>query len=324
MTMQEIIIEQNGGPDVLKFVETAPKALSDHEVRIKNTAIGINFIDIYQREGLYKVDLPFTPGKEGAGTIEEVGKAIQGLKVGDRVAYLANNGGYASEIVVPADKCAVLPDGISDDQAAASFLKGLTVQMLIRQIFPLKAGDTALVYAAAGGVGNLLCQWANHLGAHVIGVVGNEEKVASAKAAGAKDVINRNSETDFISTVRTLTDGTGVDVVYDSIGAKTFEQSLDCLAPRGMMVTYGNASGPVAPFAPLELAKRGSLSLIRPILFDFATPEAFPGMAKELFAVMAAGKVTPPPPTTFPLANASDAQTLLAGGNTTGAIVLKP
>lgn len=322
--MQEIIIEKNGGPEVLKLVDRPPISLNSTEIRVKNSAVGLNFIDIYQREGLYKVDLPFTPGKEAAGTIIEVGKNVKGFAVNDRVVYLTSDGAYARETVVSAETCALLPGEISDDLAAASFLKGLTVQMLIKQVFALAPGNTALIYAAAGGVGNLLCQWANYLGAHVIGVVGSDEKIEAAKAAGASEVINRKTEQNFISKVRSLTNGKGVEVVYDSIGAKTFIQSLDCLLPRGLMVTYGNASGPVAPFAPLELAKRGSLSVVRPVLFDFATAEAFPKMAKELFSVMAAGEVIPPNPTAFPLSEAAKAQSLLEGGNTTGAIVLKP
>ena len=322
--MQKIIINQHGGPDVLALEEATSAPLADDEIRIKNSAIGVNFIDIYQREGLYPMDLPFTPGQEGIGFVSETGSAVANVQVGDRVAYLSGGSSYATETNVAATKCVKIPERVNDEDAAAVLLKGLTVQMLIRQVFDLKEGQTALVYAAAGGVGNLLCQWANHIGATVIGVVGNAAKVDIAKAAGATNVIDRSATPDLVSEVRLLTKGDGVDVVYDSIGDATFIQSLDCLALRGMMVTYGNASGPPPAIAPLELAKRGSLSLIRPILFHYSTPEHLPVMARELFDLMQAGILKASISEVFPLQEAAKAQALLEGGQTTGAIVLKP
>ena len=256
--------------------------------------------------------------------MEAVGDGVEGVTAGDRVAYLTAQGAYADYTTVPAGMAAKIPGDIKDEVAAAIFLKGLTVQMLVRQIYPLKKGESCLVYAAAGGVGSLLCQWANNIGARVIGVVGSSEKTGLAKFHGATNVINRKEVDNIATEVRKLTNNHGVNVVYDSIGAATFEASLDSLAPRGMMVSYGNASGPAPAIAPLDLTRRGSISLARPSLFHYATPDDLPAMAAELFAAVADGVVKAPTPTAFPLADAAEAHRHLESGDSTGPIILKP
>ncbi|GAB4532892.1 MAG: quinone oxidoreductase [Amphiplicatus sp.] len=322
--MKAIVLKEHGGPDRLVLEERRERAPGPGELLVENAAVGVNFIDIYQRTGLYPVGLPAVPGMEGAGVVIAADGAT-GFAPGDRIAYLAHGGGaYAARATVPAAAAAKIPDGVDEETAAAVFLKGLTAQMLARQVYRLEAGRRALVYAAAGGVGTLLCQWAAHLGAEVIAVVGAPEKADIAARAGAAHVIVR-TETDSISAkVRELTAGRGVDVVYDSVGAATFEASLDSLAMRGLMVSYGNASGPVPPIAPLELARRGSLFLTRPTLFHYATPDRLPGMAEELFDLLLKGVLRPAPPTVFPLEQAGDAHRLLESGRSTGSIVLKP
>ncbi len=269
--MKSVILTAVGGPENFTLTETPGAAPADNHIRVRNKAIGVNFIDIYQRKGLYPISVPSILGQEGAGVVAEAGAGAP-FKVGERVAYLSGFGAYAEETIVDAARAALIPAGVSDDLAAASFLKGLTAEMLLRQVYALKAGQTALITAAAGGVGSLLTAWAAHIGARVIAVVGDENKIAAAKANGAHDVIDRRANPEMASAVRRLTDGRGVDVVYDSVGAATFEASLDSLALRGMMVSYGNASGPVPPVAPLELTRRGSLTLARPSLFHYATP----------------------------------------------------
>lgn len=321
--MKSVVISAVGGPENFVMEETAPAPLAAGHVRVRNKAIGVNFIDIYQRRGLYPVSTPCVLGQEGAGVVVEAGEGAP-FKPGERVAYLSGLGAYAEETVIDAARAARIPDGVSDDFAAASFLKGLTAEMLLRQVYALKAGQSALITAAAGGVGSLLTQWATQLGARVIAVVGGPDKVAAAKANGAADIIDRSAVSDIAGAVRALTQGRGVDVVYDSVGAATFETSLDSLALRGMMVTYGNASGPVPPVAPLDLTRRGSLTLARPSLFHYATPERLPAMAKALFDLIAAGVLKPQIARTFPLAEAADAHRLLEAGKTIGAIVLRP
>jgi len=322
--MIEIILSAHGGAKCLHVQNLTQKPLEKDKIRIKNVAVGVNFIDIYQRNGLYPMSLPAVLGQEGVGIITEIGTNVSTFSVGDRVAYLSGGGGFASETIVLSTMAAAIPDAISDDDAAAAFLKGLTVQMLVKQVFPLSSDHIALIYAAAGGVGSLLCQWANYTGARIIGVVGNEEKAARVKKYGVHDVINRSEIRDIKTAICDLTNGAGVNVVYDSIGAATFETSLDCLAPRGMMVTYGNASGAVPPFSPLELAVRGSLFLTRPNLFHYATPDKFKDMAADLFGKMEKEIIKPSIHKIFPLADAATALTLLESGQTDGAIILKP
>lgn len=319
-----VVIREHGGAELLK-VEDFPDAPPDAgEIAVDNTAIGLNFIDIYQRKGLYPVSTPAILGSEGAGRVAATGAGVSGLRAGDRVAYFTSGGSYRARTVVPAVAAAKIPDAVSDEVAAAVFLKGLTAEMLVRRVFALKQGQSALVYAAAGGVGQVLTQWAAQTGAEVIAVVGNPQKAALAKRYGARHVIIR-TQTDSISAeVRKLTNGRGVDVVYDSLGAATFDASLDSLAMRGMMVSYGNATGPAPPIAPLELSRRGSLFLTRPTLFHYATPERLPEMAERLFDMIATGRIQIDPPAAFPLEQAADAHRLLESGQSTGAIILKP
>ncbi|MFZ5618607.1 MAG: quinone oxidoreductase family protein [Pseudomonadota bacterium] len=321
--MREVVLAAIGGPENFTFRESPPPEPAQGKIRVRNNAIGVNFVDIYQRRGLYPVDLPCVLGEEGAGVVAAAGEGTPFI-AGDRVAYLSGSGAYAEETIVDAARAARIPTGLSDETAAAAFLKGLTVQMLLRQVYPLNAGETALVTAAAGGVGTLLCQWAAHIGARVIAIVGDAKKVPAAKGNGAHDVIDRSATHDTAGAVRALTGGRGVDVVYDSVGAATFEASLDSLALRGMMVTYGNASGPVPPFSPLELTRRGSLSLARPSLFHYATPDRLPAMASELFDLLERGVLKPTIAATFKLDDVADAHRLLESGKSVGAILLKP
>lgn len=318
-----MILTAIGGPEHFLPRESPSPEPSHGKLHVRNNAVGVNFIDIYQRRGLYPVDLPAVLGQEGAGVVAAVGEGAP-FREGDRVAYLSASGAYAEETIVDAGCAALIPAGVSDETAATSFLKGLTAEMLLRQVFPLKAGQTALVTAAAGGVGSLLCQWAAHIGARVIAIVGDAQKIAAARANRAHDVIDRSATLDTAGAVRALTDGRGVDVVYDSVGAATFEASLDSLALRGMMVTYGNASGPAPPIAPLELTRRGSLSLARPSLFHYATPDRLPAMAREVFDLLAAGILKPTIAATFPLGDVAGAHRLLESGKSVGAILLKP
>lgn len=316
--------ETGGGPQTLVMRDHELSPPGPGELRVRHNAIGVNFIDIYRRKGLYPIALPAILGSEAAGIVEATGEGVAGFAVGDRIAYISSGGAYAEAANIPAGAAAKIPASVSDDEAAALFLKGLTTQMLACQVFTLKAGDTCLVYAAAGGVGTLLCQWAAHIGARVIAVVGNAEKAALARENGAADVIIR-TQTDSIATaVRDLTGGMGVDVVYDSVGAATFDASLDCLAMRGHMVTYGNASGPVPAIAPLELSRRGSLTLTRPTLFHYATPDRIGAMADALFSMVAKGAVKARITERFALAEAGEAQRQLESGATSGGLVLIP
>jgi NADPH2:quinone reductase len=321
--MKVVTLKAAGGPENFALEEAPAAALADGHIRVRNNAVGVNFIDIYQRKGLYPIATPCVLGQEGAGVVAEAGAGAP-FKKGERVAYLSGAGAYAEETIVDGGRAALIPAGVGDDLAAAAFLKGLTAEMLLRQVYPLKAGQTALVTAAAGGVGTLLTQWARHLGARVIAIVGGAEKVSAAKANGAADVIDRSVTKDTASAVRALTGGRGVDVVYDSVGAATFDSSLDSLALRGMMVSYGNASGPVPPVAPLDLTRRGSLTLARPSLFHYATPDRLPAMAKAVFDLIAAGVLKPAVAKVFPLAEAADAHRFLESGKSVGAIILRP
>jgi len=317
-------IYENGGPEKLKWEEVEVGKPGPGEVRVRNTAIGLNFIDTYQRSGLYPLPLPFTLGSEGAGVVEAVGRRVTGLKVGDRVAYVGPLGAYAEVLLRPAARLVKIPAGIEDTTAAAMMLKGLTTQYLLRRTYRVRAGDTILMHAAAGGVGLILCQWAKALGATVIGTVGSEAKVALAKKAGCKHVIVMGKE-NFVERVKALTKGKGVPVVYDGVGKDTFMGSLDCLSPLGMMVSFGNASGAVPPVSIGILAQKGSLFVTRPTLATYtATTEDLTKAARELFAVVKSGKVKIAINQTYPLSEAAQAHRDLEGRKTTGSTVLLP
>lgn len=321
---QAIILDAAGGPENFSLREHDPGAPGPGDILVRNAAIGLNFIDIYQRKGLYPTAFPAILGQEGAGIIEAVGAGVEALKPGDRVVYLSGGGAYATATVCPANVAAKIPDGVDAATAAGVFLKGLTTHMLVRDVFALAPHHSCLVYAASGGVGTLLTQWAANIGARVIGVVGSAEKAAIALKNGASDVIIR-TQTDSISAdVRRLTDGQGVDVAYDSIGEATFEASLDSLALRGHIVAYGNASGPVPAVQPLDLARRGSLTLTRPILFHYTTPDRLPAMADALFEMIASGAVKPDITEQFSLKDVADAHRRLESGDSAGAIIITP
>ncbi|AZV40293.1 quinone oxidoreductase family protein [Komagataeibacter xylinus] len=319
-----IRVHDYGGPDVLR-VETLPVPTpGPGEVVLRQEAIGVNFIDTYFRSGLYKFPaLPAIPGMEGAGTITAVGEGVSGLQAGMRVAYPATPGGYATLRTIAADRVVVLPPDITAQTAAAMMLRGLSVHMLLREVYRVQPGDDILVYAAAGGVGLLMCQWARHLGARVIGVVSSPEKAALAKANGAADVI---IGTDTVAEqVRTLTEGRMLPVVYDSIGKATFEASLSCLRPRGLMVSYGNASGAVTGVDVGTLASHGSLYLTRPMLMTYiATRPALEHAARELFALVEKGVLTPRIGQSFALKDAAQAHIALESRKTTGSTILLP
>lgn len=287
-----IRIHQTGGPEVLQWEPVTLDAPSSNQVRLRQTACGLNYIDVYGRTGLYPVgDLPAVLGMEAVGIVESVGTAVSGLQVGDRVAYPMTLGAYAEARNIDADKLVKLPDSIDDHTAAAMMLKGLTAHYLLFRTYPVKAGDSILVYAAAGGVGLILCQWAKLLGATVIGCVGSEEKASLARENGCDHTILYRDE-NIVSRVREITDGAGVAAAYDSIGKATFETSLDCLQPFGVMVSYGNASGPVDPFSPGILAPKGSLYVTRPTLAThIATRDLLQEGCDRLFDVVGSGKV---------------------------------
>jgi NADPH2:quinone reductase len=317
-------IYEHGGPDKLRWEQVDVGDPGEGQVRVRNTAVGLNFIDTYQRSGLYPMPLPFTPGSEGAGVIEAVGPKVKEFKVGDRVAYSGPVGAYAEVVLRPAARLVKIPAGIDDRTAAAMMLKGLTAQYLIRRTYRVKKGDTILMHAAAGGVGQILCQWAKALGATVIGTVGSDAKVALARKAGCRHVIVTSREK-FVDRVKEITRGRGLPVVYDGIGKDTFMDSLDCLAPLGLMVSFGNASGAVTQFNPGVLAQKGSLFLTRPTLMNYtATREDLLKAAKELFAVVRSGKVKIPVNQTYPLREAAQAQADLEARKTTGSTVLLP
>ncbi|MGH8665048.1 MAG: quinone oxidoreductase family protein [Burkholderiales bacterium] len=319
-----IRIHEHGGAEKLKWEEVEVGAPGPSQVRVRNTAVGLNFIDTYQRSGLYPMQLPFILGSEGAGVVEAVGARVRSLKPGDRVAYSGPLGAYADVLLRPADRMVKLPAAIPDRTAAAMMLKGLTAQYLVRRTYRVRAGDTILVHAAAGGVGLILCQWAKALGAMVIGTVGSDDKVALAKKAGCRHVIVTSKE-NFTERVKAITRGKGVPVVYDGVGKDTFMGSLDCLSPLGMMVSFGNASGAVPPVNIGILAQKGSLFLTRPTLGTYnATPEDLQKAARELFRVVASGKVKIVINQTYPLSEAAAAQQDLEARKTTGSTVLLP
>ena len=323
-----IRIYETGGPEVLRWEEvgageTAP--LAPGEARVCHTAVGLNFIDIYHRSGLYPLPLPSGIGLEGAGVVEAVGSEVTDLQPGDRVAYAGGPpGAYAEVRNLPADRLVRLPDAIDFKTAAAMMLQGMTAQYLLRRTYRVQPGDTILIQAAAGGVGLIVCQWAKALGATVIGTVGSDEKAALARAHGCDHPIVYTRE-NFVARVKEITQGEGVPVVYDSIGKDTFTGSLDCLRPLGMMVTFGNASGPVPPVDTLELSKRGSLFLTRPTLFTYIAKRAdLLATAQELFDVVVSGKVKIEVNQTYALRDAAQAHIDLAARKTTGSSVLLP
>jgi len=292
------------------------------QVRLRQEAVGLNYIDVYHRTGLYPQQLPFTPGVEGAGVVEAVGDGVDWLKIGDRVAYAGPIGSYAEERLIAADKLVKLPDSISTEQAAAMMLQGMTAHMLLRSVHKVKPGETILIHAAAGGVGLIVCQWAKALGATVIGTVGSDAKAELARAHGCDHPIVYSRQ-DFAAEVDRITAGAKLPVVYDSIGKDTFDRSLDCLAPKGLMVTFGNASGPVAPFEPGLLARKGSLFLTRPTLFTYtATRAGLEQAASKLFDVVASGKVKVEIKQRFALKDAADAHRALEARQTSGSTVL--
>jgi NADPH2:quinone reductase len=312
-----------GGPEVLVWEEVPVGKPVPGEARIRHTAVGLNFVDIYNRSGLYPAQLPSGLGGEAAGVVEEVGDDVADLKVGDRVAYgSAPLGAYAEARLIPADRLLKLPDGIDDQTAAAMMLKGLTVQYLIRQVYRVKAGDTILLHAAAGGVGLILGQWAKHLGATVIGTVSSDEKAELAKSHGCDHVILYTRE-DFVKRVGEITGGNKVPVVYDSVGKDTFLKSLDCLAPHGFAVLFGQSSGTVEPLNLGLLAQKGSLFVTRPTLNTYAAKRSdLVAMAKELFEVVQSGAVKIEVHQTYPLKDAAKAHADLAARKTTGSTVL--
>ena len=317
-----IRLHEIGGPEVLKWEEVEVGDPGPGQVKLRQEAAGLNFIDIYHRTGLYKQELPFTPGTEGAGIVESVGEGVTNVKVGDRVGYAGPIGGYAEERLIPAERLVKLPEGISTELAAAIMLQGMTAHMLVRRVHPVQAGETILIHAAAGGVGLVLCQWAKALGATVIGTVSTDGKAELARAHGCDHPIVYTRQ-DFVSEVDRLTDGKKLPVVYDSVGRDTFMKSLDCLAPRGLMVSFGNASGPVEPFSPLVLSQKGSLFLTRPTLFNYiATREELEDAAGELFGMLTSGKVKVELNQRFPLKDAADAHRALEARKTSGSTIL--
>jgi len=320
-----IRIYENGGPEVMRVEEVDPGKPAAGEVQIRHTAIGVNYIDVYDRTGLYPMSLPSGLGREAAGVITALRRGVRGLRAGERVAYVFPCPGAYSEVRnVPAERVVRVPRGISDEQAAALMLKGLTAHFLIRRTHKVVRGDPILVHAAAGGVGLILCQWAKALGATVIGVVGSEAKAELARKYGCKHVLISGRD-ELVPGVRGFTKGSGVAVVYDAVGKDTFMESLDCLRRLGMMVTFGNASGPPPAISPFELTKRGSLFLTRPTLFNYiATRRELEAAARELFAAVRSRKVKVVIGQRYSLAQAADAHRDLESRRTSGSTVLLP
>jgi len=318
-----IRFHEHGGPEVLRFEDFDPGKPAPDEAQVRHTAIGLNYIDVYDRTGLYPGELPSGLGREAAGVIVALGRKVRGFRVGDRVAYVAPKPGAYSEVRnIAAERLVKVPKGISDEQAAALMLKGLTAYYLLRRTYRVARGDTLLVHAAAGGVGLILCQWAKALGAQVIGVVGSDPKAELARKHGCKHVLISGRD-EVLASVKQITKGQGVAVVYDSVGKDTFMESLDCLRPLGMMVTYGNASGPPPAISPLELSKRGSLFLTRPMLFSYIAKRSdLEAGARELFAVVKSKAVRVRIGQTYPLAEAAEAHRDLEARRTTGSTVL--
>ena len=322
--MKAIQVKQTGGPDVMELVELPVLEPKANEAVVKLSASGVNFIDVYHREGRYKVALPFTPGQEGAGLVVSAGSEVKSVKNGDRVAWSHLLGSYAEYEAVAADRLVPIPAGVSDQQAAATMLQGMTAHYLSHDTYPLKRGETALVHAAAGGVGLLLVQMAHHIGARVIATVSTEEKAKLAREAGADEII-LYSQTDFEAETKRLTGGKGVDVVYDSVGKTTFEKGLNVLRPRGMMVLFGGSSGAVPPFDPIILTQKGSLFMTRPSLGNYiATREELLSRSGAVFGMIGSGKLKLRIEHTYPLAEAQRAHRELEGRKTTGKLLLIP
>lgn len=324
--LKAIVISQTGGPEVLRWVDYDPGQPGPGEVRLRHEAVGLNFIDVYHRTGLYPLpSLPAVPGMEGSGTVEAVGDGVTEVAAGDRVAYAGlPPGAYAQVRRIPADRLVKLPESITTHQAAAMMLQGMTARYLLRGCFDVKAGDTILIHAAAGGVGSIVCQWAKHLGATVIGTVGSEEKAATATANGCDYPILYTKE-EFVARVKEITNDRGVDVVYDSVGQATFMKSLDCLRPLGTMVSFGQSSGPVAPLELGLLSAKGSLFLTRPTLMTYtAKREDLLTHARDLFEVVDKGVVKVAIRQTYPLSDAARAHRDLEGRRTTGSSILLP
>jgi NADPH:quinone reductase len=317
-----IRVHEVGGPEVLRWEEVAVGGPGPGEVRLRQHAVGLNYIDVYHRTGLYPQPLPFTPGVEGAGIVEAVGEGVTSVAPGDRVAYAGPIGGYAEARLIAADRLVALPPGLSFELAAAAMLQGMTARMLLRSVRQIGAGDTILVHAAAGGVGLILCQWAKALGATVIGTVSTEDKASLARSRGCDHAVIYTKE-DFAEAVDRLTGGRKLDVVYDSVGRETFLRSFDCLRPRGLMVSYGQASGPVEPLSPGLLAQKGSLFLTRPTLFDYVAQRSeLEQSAAELFGLLADGRLQVDIGARFALRDAAQAHAALESRVTTGSTVL--
>jgi NADPH2:quinone reductase len=320
--MKAIRVDRYGGPEVMQYQDVPEPQPKPGEAVVKVQSAGVNFIDVYYRSGIYKAELPFTPGMEAGGVVSAVGPDVAEVKVGERVAYTGVMGAYAEYAAVPAARLVALPEGLDARQGAAAMLQGMTAHYLATATYPLKPGDACLVHAAAGGVGLLLCQIAKMRGAHVIGTVSTEEKAALARAAGADEVILYTQE-DFEAAVKRLREGRGVQVVYDSVGKTTFEKSLNCLAPRGYLVLFGQSSGSVGPFDPQVLNQKGSLFLTRPTLFHhMATRAELLERAGEVLGWIAAGTLKLRLEFEFPLREAADAHRALEGRQTTGKVLL--
>ena len=322
MQCKAIVAQSTGGPEVLAWRDVDIGDPGAGEIRIRHAAVGLNFIDVYHRTGLYPVEPPFTPGLEGAGVVEAVGEGVTTIAVGDRVAYAAPPmGSYAEARLMPAAAVVTVPDGIADETAAAMMLKGMTAEYLLRRTYEVKAGETILFHAAAGGVGLIACQWAKALGATVIGTVGNDEKADLARAHGCGHPIVYTRD-NFVDRVREITDGKGVPVVYDSVGKDTFDGSLDCLAPRGLLASFGQSSGSVDAFNPGVLAAKGSLYLSRPTLMTYNASRAeLVASAGALFDVVASGKVKIEINNRYPLADAEQGHRDLQDRKTTGSTI---
>lgn len=319
-----IRIHQHGGPEVMTWEEIEVGEPGEGQVRLNHRAIGLNYIDTYHRSGLYKISLPAVIGTEGAGEVTAVGPGVTDLKVGDRVAYASPMGAYTEERLIPADRVVKIPDGIDDQTAAAMMLQGMTVRYLLKETFKVGPGTTMLLHAAAGGIGLIACQWAKHLGATIIGTAGSPEKCKLAQDHGATYTINYRTE-DFVARTKELTNGKGVDVVYDSVGKDTFPGSLDCLKPRGLWVSFGNASGAVPPFDILMLSAKGSLYATRPTLATYtATREDLVATANDLFDVVSRGIVKINVNQTYALKDAAQAHRDLESRKTTGSTILLP
>jgi NADPH:quinone reductase len=323
-TVKAIQVKQVGGPEAMELVELPVPQPKANEAVVKVAAAGVNFIDVYNREGRYKVLLPFVLGQEGAGTVTAVGAEVKAFKVGDRVAWTSSLGSYAEYAAIPADRLVRVPRGVNDQQAAATMLQGMTAHYLAHDTYALKRGETALIHAAAGGVGLLLVQMAHNIGARVIGTVSTEQKAKLAREAGADEIIFY-TKSDFEAETKRLTGGKGVDVVYDSVGKTTFDKSLNVLKPRGMMVLFGGSSGAVPPFDPIALTQKGSLFLTRPSLNNYiATREELVARSGAVFGMIADGKLKLRIEYTYPLAEAERAHRDLEGRKTTGKLLLIP